>query len=92
MERERPRWRVRISTLMLLAAIAALATDLAVGPGRRRVAEAETMRAENEARRAAAEAYAFRVAAEQARQQAEQARAQPRKALDDAKGSGRRGE
>jgi hypothetical protein len=92
MDRERPRWSVRISTLMLLVVIAALATALVVEPRRRLAAEAEKMRAENEARLAAAEAYAARVVAEHARAQAEQAEAQLRKAIDDAKGSGRRGE
>jgi hypothetical protein len=92
MDRERPRWRMRIRTVMLLVAITALAATLVVEPRRRLAAEAHKMRAENEARLAAAEAYAAQVAAEHARAQVEQAEAQRRKALDDAKGSGRRSE
>jgi hypothetical protein len=67
MDRERPRWRFRIRTVMRLVAIAAPAAALVVEPRRRFAAEAEKMRAENKARLAAAEAHAVRVAAEHAR-------------------------
>jgi hypothetical protein len=89
MERERPRWRVRISTLMLLVVIAALAIALVVQQMRWQEAERRAAVEVNGARLVAAEA---RRVVELARAQAEQAQMQLRKALDEAKGAGRRGE
>ena len=84
MERDRPRWRIRISTLMLLVVIAALAVHLVVEPRRWLAAEAEKMRAENEARLTAAEAERARALADE--------EARRRKRFDDAKGSSPKGE
>jgi hypothetical protein len=86
MEHERPRWRVRIRTVMLLVVIAALGVALYVEHQRRIVAE---QRAQADAARALAEAQAV---AEQVRAQVVQAEARLRKELDDAKKSRPRGE
>jgi sensor histidine kinase regulating citrate/malate metabolism len=89
MEPERPRERVGISTLMLLVVIAAMAAALVVRQMKWQEAERTAPSAVNGARLVAQEA---RLAAEQARAQAAQAQAELRKALDEAKGGGRRGE
>jgi hypothetical protein len=81
MERDRPRWRIRISTLMLLVIIAALASALVVERWKRTV---EAQRALADARRAEAEA---RRALAQSRWAQAQAVAPARKAGDEAKGS-----
>jgi hypothetical protein len=81
MEREGPRWRIRISTLMLLVIIAALASALVAERWNRTV---EAQRALAHAR--TAEAAARRALAQSVRAQA-QAVAQARKAGDEAKGS-----
>jgi type II secretory pathway pseudopilin PulG len=74
MERDRPRWRIRISTLMLLVIIAALASALVVERWKRTVEEQRAL------------AVAERALAEALRAEA-QAVAQARKAGDEAKGS-----
>jgi hypothetical protein len=81
MERDRPRWRIRISTLMLLVIIAALASALVV---ERWKGTAEAQRALVYARRAEAEARRALAQAEQAQVQAV---AQAQKAGDGPKGS-----
>jgi hypothetical protein len=74
MKHDRPRWRLRISTLMLLVIIAALASALVVerwkrvGSERRALAEAQ--RAEAEARLALARALRARAQVAQAKAQA----------------------
>ena len=82
MEHDRPRWRVRIRTLMFLVIITALAAALVVERTKRLAAErqaaADALRAAAEANRAVAEAAL--------------AEAERRNALDQAKGSGRPGE
>jgi hypothetical protein len=84
MERERPRWRIRISTLMLLVIIAALAAALVVEHRKRvlseQLAAANEQKARAEAERALAEAQL-------ARDQARQSEARFRKLVDGAKGS-----
>lgn len=81
MERDRPRWRIRISTLMLLVIIAALASALIVERWQRTV---EAQRALADARRA--EGDARRALAQSLRAEA-QAVARDRKDGDEAKGS-----
>jgi hypothetical protein len=88
MEREPQRWRFRISTLMLLVVIAALATALFVEHTKRLAAE---RRAAGEAMRAAVRAREDQAVAEHGRAQAARVEAQLRKALEDAKAAGSRG-
>ena len=81
MERDRPRWRIRISTLMLLVIIAALASALVVERWKRTVEAQQALvvaeMAEAEARQALAQSL---------RAQA-QAVAQAQEAGDEAQGS-----
>jgi hypothetical protein len=97
MDHERPTWRIRIRTLIFLVIITALGAALVVEHTKRgeaeRLAQVRLAEAEAEARRAAAEAQAALAEAQQAQAQAETARveAQLRKALEEAKDSGRRG-
>jgi hypothetical protein len=78
MERDRPRWRIRISTLMLLVIIAALASALVVERWKQTVeaqrALADARRAEAVARRALAQSQAQAQAAAQARQAGDEAK------------------
>jgi hypothetical protein len=89
MEHERPRWRNRLSTLMLLVIIAALASALVADRWKRLES---SHRAAMEARRAVVEARQAIAAAQQERAQAARAATQAPRAPDDAKGSGGRGE
>jgi hypothetical protein len=93
MDRERPRWGVRINAMMLLVVIAALATALVVEHMKRaeatRLAEARLTAAVAEAQRAAAEA---RAEAKQADAEGMPVEVRFRKPIDAAKGSGRRTE
>jgi hypothetical protein len=89
MERERPRWRIRLSTLMLLVIIAALVSALVADRWKR---SESAHRAEMEARRAVVEARQAIAAAQQERARAARAATQAPGAPDGAKGSGGRGE
>jgi cell division protein FtsL len=89
MDPERPRWRIRISTLMFLVVIAALGAALFVEHTKRLAAE---QRAAEQLQRAEEVGRAALAVADQARAQAERVEARHRKELEEAKNSGRRGE
>jgi hypothetical protein len=84
MEHQRPRWRFRISTLMLLVVIAALASALVIEHRKRQLSEELALANEQMARAEAQRALAI---AQQARDEARQAEAQLREARSEADGS-----
>ena len=85
MENDRPRWRIRLSTLMLLIIIAALSLVLIMERQARLASEQRAVASERMAVMRAQEALAR---AQIAQARAVQAEAQLRKATDDAKASG----
>jgi hypothetical protein len=84
MANDRPYWRFRISSLMLLIIIAAL--TLALFVEHRKLVLSEQLALANE-RRAREEAQRARAYAQRALAQLRQAEAQARNAVDEAKGS-----
>jgi hypothetical protein len=84
MEHDRPRWRIRISTLMLLVIIAALSLALVVEHRKR--ALSEQLASANE-RTARYEADLARAEAQRALDQVRRAEAQSRRARDQVSGS-----
>jgi len=83
-DHQRPRWRFRISTVMLLVIIVALSLALVVEHRERVLSEQRALASEQRARAEAQQALAE---AQLARDQAHQAEVRLRKALDEAASS-----